>query len=630
MGKFDKFKGKGNSKKNNILKVNKYENKDVVLDLISYISTAEAVESSNSYFTPLIEKVNSFDKIMEAEHPDYSWIKKNSYNLSFDLWCTLTDVIESLDDNYGTPTVKIAVAGGYSAGKSTFLNYLIGDKELLPTGVDPISIVNTHLTMVPSTSNIMIRGRNLKNGFVPLDKGVLQTIKHSSNSSVHVASVLQSLHIDCPVKDNRLTNVTFIDTPGYNNSSYKNAENSTTDRATALNQLKQADGIVWCVDIEKGVVPKDDINFLRDVQEVNPKTPIIVIFTKRHKKEPESVQLDILSKTKDQLKKELREPESLYCVCAFSIDKPIPFLNRDINFLGIFNVKGTDFYNFLDHCRNLTGVSNYKSFVQNEVSRIIENAQKSVNDLLSELENDRREISKSKSDEFSELTEERQNIESFKYIINHYIKTSTQRDYSSVQKDWMYDEIAGVFDWKLNLLENRYNSVKDDYKTVCESIGDLTRYKESLKKFKNDITVLFESCYASFIRSSHSGKSYVGSSQNNTDIFSAIAAGNMSRFTDCLSAGIDLAICNSQGYNPLTYCVAYGRIEMLRYMLENGAPADITDNRGYNPFETAVIVHSRALCELLLTYNKDLRRTNTPLDKLIKQNTFENWIKTIK
>lgn len=620
MGKFDKFKGKGNSKKNNILKVNKYENKDVVLDLISYISTAEAAESSDSYFTPLIEKVNSFDKVMEAEHPDYSWIKKNSYNLSFDLWCTLTDVIESLDDNYGTPTVKIAVAGGYSAGKSTFLNYLIGDKELLPTDANPVSIVNTHLTIVPGSENLIIRGRNLKNGFVLLDKGVLQSIKHSSNSTVHVASVLQSLHIDCPVQDFRLKNITFIDTPGYNNSSSKNAENSTTDRATALNQLKQADGIVWCADIDKGVVTDDDINFLRDVQEINPKTPIIVIFTKRQKKNPESVQRDIILKAKDQLKKRLREPGSLYSVCAFSIDEQMPFLSE----------RGKDFYNFLDHCRTLTGVSNYKSFVQNEVSRIIENTQKSVNDLLTKLENDRREISKSKSDDFSELTEERQDIESFKDIVKHYIKTSTQRDYSSVQKDWMYDEIAGVFDWKLNLLENRYNSVKDDYKTVCESIGDLTRYKESLKKFKNDITVLFESCYASFIRSSHSGKSYVGSSQNNTDIFSAIAAGNMSRFTDCLSAGIDLAICNSQGYNPLTYCVAYGRIEMLRYMLENGAPADITDNRGYNPFETAVIVHSRALCELLLTYNKDLRRTNTPLDKLIKQNTFENWIKTIK
>ena len=619
MGKFDKFKGKGNSQKTTILKVNKYENKDVVLDLISYISTAEASKSSESYFTPLIERVNGFDKIQESEHPDYTWIKRNSSSLSFELWCTLTDVIQSLDDNYGSPTVKIAVAGGYSAGKSTFLNYLIGDNELLPTGVDPISIVNTHLTIAPGTSNVVIRGRNLRNGFVPLDKGVLQTIKHSSNSSVHVASVLQSLHIDCPVKNNRLANVTFVDTPGYNNSSSKNKENSTTDSATALTQLKQADGIVWCTDIEKGVVPEDDIKFLRDIQEINPDTPIIVVFTKRHKKKPESVQRDIILKATDQLKKKLRKPASLFSVCAFSIDEQYPFLNE----------KGKDFYSFLDHCKNLTGVSNYKYFVQKEVSRIIEKAQRDVNDLLSKLETDRREISKSKSDGFRDLEEQRQNIGAFKDVVKHYLQTSTQRDFSRDQKNWMYDEIKEVFDWKLKFFENRYESVKDDYKNVSESIGELTRYREALNKFKTDIEVLFDSCYASFIRSFNSGKSYTSSSQHDSDVFSAIAAGNMARFTDSLSEGIDLTVCNSLGYNPLTYCVAYGRIEMLRYMLDNGAPADITDNRGYNPFESAVIVHSKALCELLLKYDKDLKRTRTPLDKLVKQNTFENWIKTI-
>ena len=293
------------------------------------------------------------------------------------------------------------------------------------------------------------------------------------------------------------------------------------------------------------------------------------------------------------------------------------------------NEKGKDFYSFLDYCKTLTGVSNYKNFVQKEVSRIIENAQKSVNDLLSKLEIERREISKSKSDEFLDLEEQRQNIEAFKDVVKHYIETSTQRDFSRDQKNWMRDEIIEVFDWKLKVFENRYESIKDDYKNVSLSIGELTQYREALKKFKTDIEVLFDSCYASFIRSLHSGRSYTSTIQHDSDVFSAIAAGNMARFTDSLSDGIDLTVCNSQGYNPLTYCVAYGRIEMLRYMLENGAPADIMDNRGYNPFESAVIVHSKALCELLLKYDNDLRRTKTPLDKLIKQNTFENWIKTI-
>ncbi len=622
MGKFDKFKGKGNSQRTTTLKVNKYENKEVVLDLISYISTAEAKKSSETFFTQLIDKVKGFDKIQESEHPDYPWIKKNSSDLSFELWCTLTDVIRSLDDNYGSPTVKIAVAGGYSAGKSTFLNYLIENIELLPTGVDPVSIVNTHLTIAPGTNDVVIRGRNLRNGFVGLDKGVLQTIKHSSKSSVHVASVLQSLHIDCPVNDRRLSNVTFVDTPGYNNSTGKNLENDTTDRKTAVSQLNQADAIVWCVDIDKGTIPEDDLNILRDIQTNDSDKPIMVVFTKRHKKKPDSEQKKILLEAKKTLIKGLRKPASLYNVCAFSIDEPVPFLCQ----------KGKDFYNFIDYCKAIRGVSDYKSFVIKEVSRVIANAQREVNTLLSQLESERKETSGKKSDSFRKLEEVRQEINAFIDVIKHYFSTSSQPDFTAVQKNWMRDEITGVYKSKIDLCEDEYESLKDEYKRICESIGDLTKYNEALAQFKIQVISLFEACYTSFIRSvGHDlSKSDPSNSQKYvSDIFSAIAAGNMARFTDCLSEGIALDACNSQGYNPLTYCVAHGRIDMLRYMLENGASCDITDNRGYDPFETAVIVHSKAMCELLLSFNRDLKRTKTSLDDLLKKNTFESWIKTL-
>ena len=123
--------------------------------------------------------------------------------------------------------IRIVFVGQYSAGKSSFLNRITGADNLLPTGIEPVSMVATYLYCSKNTKDIIVKGVNLKNAIVLLDKDVLQSIQHESKSKIYLASVLNKLFVELPADE--LDGFVFIDTPGYNNSDKKNAANSTTD-----------------------------------------------------------------------------------------------------------------------------------------------------------------------------------------------------------------------------------------------------------------------------------------------------------------------------------------------------------------------------------------------------------------
>ena len=142
MGKFDKFKGKGKSTTGDIVRINKYDSKAAVLDLISYIATANDDFEITPYFREILEKTVSFVKT-EKEKSDFYPID----DIIDEMWKSIFDItedfIDNLESNHGIGRINVAVGGGYSSGKSSFLNYVTGLGNLLPTGVEPVSIEGT-------------------------------------------------------------------------------------------------------------------------------------------------------------------------------------------------------------------------------------------------------------------------------------------------------------------------------------------------------------------------------------------------------------------------------------------------------------------------------------------------------
>lgn len=282
----------GRKPKPKILKVNKYESPQMALNLIAHIMTSSADMSVEDDFN----KWDDYFKSFEQRFRDQSNLEDDEYHDSF-VESSIDNIVnrlrfpslllpEKLEETNGRKSITVAACGGYSSGKSSFLNNLLNTGNALPTGIEPVSMVNTYINCGSDFKRMSVKGRNVKDELVLLNREVLDCIQHSSKSKVYVASVLKTLYIDLPVFNERrfLDGLTFIDTPGYNNSEAANNENGKTDKDTALEAMKNTDAIIWCIDTETGTISKNDINILNDAIGENSDKPYVIVFTKMDKK----------------------------------------------------------------------------------------------------------------------------------------------------------------------------------------------------------------------------------------------------------------------------------------------------------------------------------------------------------
>ncbi len=282
----------GRKPKPKILKVNKYESPQMALNLIAHIMTSSAdmsVEDDfnkwDDYFKSFEQRFRDQSNLEDDEYHD-SFVESSIDNIVYRLRFPSLLLPEKLEETNGRKSITVAACGGYSSGKSSFLNNLLNTGNALPTGIEPVSMVNTYINCGSDFKRMSVKGRNVKDELVSLNREVLDCIQHSSKSKVYVASVLKTLYIDLPVFNERrfLDGLTFIDTPGYNNSEAANNENGKTDKDTALEAMKNADAIIWCIDTETGTISKNDINILNDAIGENSDKPYVIVFTKMDKK----------------------------------------------------------------------------------------------------------------------------------------------------------------------------------------------------------------------------------------------------------------------------------------------------------------------------------------------------------
>uniref|UniRef100_UPI0040273E91 dynamin family protein n=1 Tax=Prevotella sp. TaxID=59823 RepID=UPI0040273E91 len=282
----------GRKPKPKILKVNKYESQQMALNLIAHIMTSSADMSVEDDFNKWDDYYKSFEQrfrdqsnLEDDEYHD-SFVESSIDNIVYRLRFPSLLLPEKLEKTNGRKSITVAACGGYSSGKSSFLNNLLNTGNALPTGIEPVSMVNTYINCGSDFKRMSVKGRNVKDELVSLNREVLDCIQHSSKSKVYVASVLKTLYIDLPVFNERrfLDGLTFIDTPGYNNSEAANNENGKTDKDTAIEAMKNADAIIWCIDTEAGTISKNDIDILNDAIGENADTPYVIVFTKMDKK----------------------------------------------------------------------------------------------------------------------------------------------------------------------------------------------------------------------------------------------------------------------------------------------------------------------------------------------------------
>jgi len=190
----------------------------------------------------------------------------------------------------------VALGGGFSSGKSSFLNSVLG-KDLLPSDITPSTSVPAYLI---HDNESVVYGINTFDSRIVMQPEEVTMIAHGfgkddeDGAEVTLGHLLQSLFIAS--KNQPFQHLALLDTPGYSKAE-SSGYSKKTDEKIARTQLNSANFILWFVPADAGTITNSDIEFLRSL---NPAIQKLVIVNKADKLLPEELN-EVVDKIRDTL-----------------------------------------------------------------------------------------------------------------------------------------------------------------------------------------------------------------------------------------------------------------------------------------------------------------------------------------
>ncbi|GHP37090.1 hypothetical protein VN1180_08790 [Helicobacter pylori] len=183
----------------------------------------------------------------------------------------------------------VAVGGGFSTGKSSFLNNVLGLK--LPIGLDKTTAIPTYC--LKGEREVLMR-RSQNGGVVELP---YLTFDHKFLDSLgfNLKEIMPSMLLSAPSV--LFEFLCFIDTPGYNPS---NQGYTGGDRQVSEEYLNHAKHILWLISCERGGIEKSDLDYLQELYEEGKQVFIVLSRAdRRTKSQLEEVAIKIRETLKD-------------------------------------------------------------------------------------------------------------------------------------------------------------------------------------------------------------------------------------------------------------------------------------------------------------------------------------------
>lgn len=267
---------------------NRYLNHPVLgLELVSQLVTVgENCSAAHKKLTELVALVE--EDFLPLTEDDFNTAGARAYR---DLRRVCTDLEALIQFPEIERHYTVAVGGMFSSGKSRFLNSLL-ECDLLPTDTNPTTSIPTYLTHGEEDT---ITALNRFHQSIPINEQGLQAICHAFHDRFNVSfsHILRLIHVRR--KKMKYPRITFLDTPGYSKSdSLEKAGN--VDEHIAREHLRQADFLIWLVDIQNGTIPQDDFFFIRSLDF---KRPILFVLNKADKKTDSEIEQTLLAARKD-------------------------------------------------------------------------------------------------------------------------------------------------------------------------------------------------------------------------------------------------------------------------------------------------------------------------------------------
>ena len=249
---------------------------------------------------------HSFEQLLKQDYLKFA--KADDYPEEAEAHDKLKDIYSKMTEMRLAPQLVskniCAVAGGFSSGKSSFLNALIGgEEEILPTKITRTTAIPTYIFHDADVDDVNIDAFNRSGGKKAIKPQNLQEMTHDFEERycLPLKQIVKRVVIYTPrLKDWK--KVAFIDTPGYD-SADGTQDIEFRDEEIARQELLNSKALIWLVDCEKGTIPKTDIKFIREYQEKQEqanKGSVYIVLNKADKK-PDKFK--ILKEVKEKIKK---------------------------------------------------------------------------------------------------------------------------------------------------------------------------------------------------------------------------------------------------------------------------------------------------------------------------------------
>lgn len=621
------------SERKQIIKVNPYENTENVLALMSNICSAINSADTDVFWNSVGEGMSqkikgglNLNDFLE-EHRSTFWDPDFKHHL----WDYLTDLSWALDEKQNTEDTQIVVAGGFSSGKSSFLNKITNSANLLPTGTEPVSVVKTYLYCSDKVDKVSVKGVNLNDVLVDLDVSVLQAIQHANKSNVYLASVLDQLFVTIPSK--RLNGCVFIDTPGYNNSDRKNDSNGKSDKETALEAFDEGNVLFGFIDSQKPTITTSDLEILKKFEGKK-----VIIFNKADKCAPSELRR-IVEEAAKMLYRSFSTDEIIDVLAYSTLEDKVHY-----------SMKKLTIDQILDRSKKCGNGKSKVEQLKDSIADLFDTEiQMSINEIQGTDDSDGLEAQYEKAiDDKGEYYQLYQDEKEATQKLLDYVKDIVQDNYAEILQiaagnndyvegySYYKDENrARIYHDVKSKLERYVSLHKDCYDSVCAECEDkfngIVReedFQEKMQIYRQIILDAINLGIKAYRRNDSTSSANVESVKLN--VFDCIKRDDYKAFLRCFEEGVDLNKCNADEYNPLTYAVLYGNNMMVRFMLDHDADPSIKDKRGYNAFHTAVENQYRNICKMLLDNAPDLIDSKTDrgesVEDLAQKQLFTQWI----
>ena len=189
----------------------------------------------------------------------------------------------------------VAVAGGFSSGKSSFITSLFTESDVrLPIGIEPVTAIPTYVFNAPQNKVV---GYTPAGGAFDIPLDVYNRLSHAyvEDFGFNLRDLLPFIALETPMES--YDHLSFIDLPGYNPG---DRDGTTSGDSQASSEfMNQAQCVIWVIGLDaNGTMSSADIEHL--TKYVTDETPLYIVLNKADLRPPETLE-DILVEVEDEL-----------------------------------------------------------------------------------------------------------------------------------------------------------------------------------------------------------------------------------------------------------------------------------------------------------------------------------------